>query len=78
MAHECPECGLVCYCGGDIDDILLSGTDEESRCTHYLRRECDGYDGDEDDCMNCGMCDSCIARTKAHFEEMDKERELYS
>ena len=72
MAHECPECGLICYCGGDIDDMLFSETEEEFSCTHYLRRECDGYGLDEDDCMDCGMCDSCITRTKAHFEEMEK------
>jgi 7-cyano-7-deazaguanine synthase in queuosine biosynthesis len=23
--------------------------------------------------MDCGQCDSCIARTKAHFEEMENE-----
>ena len=21
MAHECPDCYMVCHCGGDIDDI---------------------------------------------------------
>lgn len=21
MAHTCPECGMRCYCHGDIDDI---------------------------------------------------------
>lgn len=50
MAHECPECGLMCYCNGDIDDFLLNGTDEEFGCTHYLRPECDGYIGEDDDC----------------------------
>lgn len=34
MAHSCPTCGHACYCGGDIDDILLEGTDEEALCTH--------------------------------------------
>lgn len=28
---------------------------------------------DDEDCMDCGQCDSCIARTKAHFEEMENE-----
>lgn len=23
MAHECPECGHTCHCGGDIDDLTL-------------------------------------------------------
>lgn len=43
MAHECPECGQVCYCGGDIDDLLLNGTDEEEMCDH-----CDGEDDFDD------------------------------
>lgn len=44
MAHSCPECWQVCYCGGDIDDILLSGTREENRCGH-----CDDAGENEDD-----------------------------
>ena len=71
MAHDCPECGSVCYCGGDIDDILFEDSDEQFDCTHYLRAGCDAYERD-DDCMDCGMCDSCIERTKAHFEEMER------
>jgi len=23
MAHTCPDCGQVCHCGGDIDDIVF-------------------------------------------------------
>lgn len=34
MAHECPECFDGCYCGGDIDDMLMNDTKEELRCTH--------------------------------------------
>lgn len=34
MAHSCPECGQVCYCGGDIDDCCFEGTPEEARCGH--------------------------------------------
>lgn len=49
MAHECPECGLMCYCGGDIDDLLMNGIDEEIHCRHYLRPECDGYELDGED-----------------------------
>ena len=44
MAHECPECDCVCYCGGDIDDLLLNDHDDIIACTHYLKRECDGYE----------------------------------
>ena len=31
----------------------------------YEERDDETYD-----CMDCGMCDSCIARTKAYFDEM--------
>ena len=34
MAHECPECGLPCYCHGDIDDILLPNETRENMCDH--------------------------------------------
>ncbi len=34
MAHSCPECWLVCHCGGDIDDLCFDDTDEAMRCTH--------------------------------------------
>lgn len=44
MAHECPICYQTCHCGGDIDDICLSGTDEEMMCTH-----CDDDDCGDDD-----------------------------
>lgn len=37
MAHSCPECGMLCHCGGDIDDCEFDGTPEQMRCGH-----CDG------------------------------------
>lgn len=43
MAHSCPECGQVCYCGGDIDDCLFDNTQEQNRCGHCP------LDGDDDD-----------------------------
>ena len=45
MAHECPDCGEVCYDGGDIDDMVMSGTAEELRCAHCP----DDVDNDNDD-----------------------------
>jgi ssDNA-binding Zn-finger/Zn-ribbon topoisomerase 1 len=40
MAHTCPDCGITCYCNGDIDDIDFGDWDG---CTHY--EECkDEYD----------------------------------
>lgn len=55
MAHECPECGQACYCGGDIDDIVLTNTVAERNCEHCGVFEDDdedddvGEDHDEDD-----------------------------
>lgn len=44
MAHECDGCGSVCYCGGDIDDMLMIGTREALMCGHCD----DAEDVDED------------------------------
>jgi hypothetical protein len=43
MAHTCPECGRLCYCGGDIDDIDMG---ENSNCTCPCWQE--EYDDDDD------------------------------
>lgn len=43
--HECPECECACYCGGDIDDMLMDGTREEQLCGHW--QVCEGVDDDE-------------------------------
>lgn len=49
MAHSCPDCDQVCYCGGDIDDIVLSDTPEERACAHCADPlDDDGWDDDED------------------------------
>ena len=39
MAHECPICYQQCYCGGDIDDICMDGTEEQLYCTHCDENE---------------------------------------
>lgn len=44
MAHECPECYMLCHCGGDIDDIQMDGTIEQMQCRH-----CEGRDDDDDE-----------------------------
>lgn len=44
--HECPDCYDGCYCGGDIDDMFMSGTPEERGCTHCAD---DVDDGDCDE-----------------------------
>lgn len=45
MAHECPDCGLICYCNGDIDDCVFSYTPEQDFCQHCI-------------CEGCGETDS--------------------
>ena len=40
MAHTCPDCGLICYCNGDIDDCLFGNTADEDACDHCLCHEC--------------------------------------
>lgn len=35
MAHDCPECGLMCYCHGDIDDSVVETREfSDAHCTH--------------------------------------------
>lgn len=50
MAHSCPECGAICYCGSDIDDCLFDFDEDVERCTHCLDKcdESDNYDWDDD------------------------------
>jgi hypothetical protein len=53
--HECPECYDSCYCGGDIDDILMSGTREERQCGHCPEepeQSCD-YVCPNPECAHC-------------------------
>ena len=41
MAHECPDCYMVCHCGGDIDDIEFDRLPPGGcRCPCY-KEECD-------------------------------------
>lgn len=46
MAHTCPECGCLCHCCGDIDDVDFG---EISSCKHYLSDGCSFNYIDEDD-----------------------------
>ena len=39
MAHECPECGMVCYCNGDIDDLVLNCKEDIVACRHCDKDE---------------------------------------
>lgn len=46
MAHTCPECGMVCHCGGDIDDICFGEADEF--CSHCAHDEDNDWEDDFD------------------------------
>lgn len=67
MAHECPDCGLICHCRGDIDDLLLNRDPEVCACTH-----CDPTDREGE--VSWGMEDEiedekCAADTKEVGEQ---------
>ena len=47
MSHTCPDCGMLCYCGGDIDDTQWDEDSPESdACTHYLTAGCSHFEDD--------------------------------
>jgi hypothetical protein len=46
MSHTCPECGSLCHCCGDIDDVDFG---ERSSCKHYLSDGCSFNDVDDED-----------------------------
>ena len=48
MAHECPECGQVCYCCGDIDDICMNTDEMYVKCEHYKQCQPDEEKSDEE------------------------------
>ena len=49
MAHTCPDCYQICYCGGDIDDIDFGDDcDEAMACTCCDGMECESNEWTED------------------------------
>jgi len=63
---------LCGFCQHDYDDVADACTcdiDGEDNCALHYPID-DG--SDDDDCMDCGTCDSCVKRTAAHFEEMER------
>lgn len=60
MAHSCPDCGCLCHCGGDIDDIDFGDDSEDAmNCTHYTTMDCQSAESDDyhdDFDLPCG-CD---------------------
>jgi len=69
MGHECPECGVGCHCGGDIDDLIIG--EPTNGCSH-----CDDQmdiDDDEDelgppDYFGCNACGTVAARKPPYNE----------
>ena len=49
MAHSCPDCGQVCFCGGDIDDCTNDFEEDVLNCTHCEDELDDEVLGDEED-----------------------------
>jgi hypothetical protein len=47
MAHECPECGQWCHCGGDIDDCGFNTPEDQFACTHCPPDA--GWGGDDEE-----------------------------
>lgn len=45
MAHECPDCGHGCHCGGDIDDMDFG---DALWCDHCPMEVDDDADDDDD------------------------------
>jgi|SRR5712664_708853 len=72
---EAAKKGKLCcddLCHGNPDDTLCGF--DKSFCDEITEEyESEEYQ-DEDDCLDCGMCDSCIERTRAHFKEMENEQ----
>ena len=55
MAHECPECGQWCHCGGDIDDCGFNFAEDQAACKHCPPDQ-DHDEMDEDGCLFPGQC----------------------
>jgi hypothetical protein len=44
MAHECPDCGQMCYCGGDIDDCCFNQEENVIHCSHCPEDDDEEYE----------------------------------
>jgi len=71
MAHECPECGQVCYCSGDIDDICLNLPDDQAKCIHFTQPECEGYENKENDDFQQVEYEKQIAELQGEIIELE-------
>lgn len=70
VAPSCPWCAGEWEDEEDFNDCTCDYTSEDECPVHYPID--DG--SDDDDCMDCGMCDDCIRRTRAAFGEMERKR----
>lgn len=50
MAHECTDCGMICHCNGDIDDLVLDDSAQD-HCRHICEVN------EDDDCPPDGRDD---------------------
>jgi hypothetical protein len=48
MSHECPDCGELCFCNGDIDDCMNNLESDIIKCSHW--QQC--VSAAEEDCEN--------------------------
>lgn len=72
MAHECPDCGLTCHCGGDIDDLRLNHDRYVNQCSH-----CDKSDWEYDEFINEPE-DDCCPRCSGSGEVPTESFESYT
>jgi hypothetical protein len=68
-----PCCDDLCHGGGCLQE---GGEPMVEVCQHCGQPiiedegcECDPTGYDDDDCLNCGVCEWCIERTRDSFEE---------
>ena len=67
MAHSCPECGMACYCGSDIDDCLFDNEEDVIACTHCVCKKCGCLPDD------CG----CFDHEEYDEESIDGQDEVW-
>ena len=48
MSHECPECGMVCFCKGDIESCLMNDVGYQMNCTHCQDEDTEDEDVNDD------------------------------
>lgn len=51
MAHECPECGQMCHCNGDIEDCCNNFDEDVINCVHW--KQCETENTDDDNECDC-------------------------